>query len=57
MQETELENDIREKRKLPYMLTVEKEDKESGKIYVRNTWGSRIVYRRTPDGNYEIVTD
>jgi nitrogen fixation protein len=57
MQETDLERDIREKRKLPYMLTVEKEDKESGKIYVRNTWGSRVIYRRTPDDNYEIVKD
>jgi hypothetical protein len=57
VQETELEFDIREKRRLPYMITVEKEEKDSGKIYVRNTWGSRVVYRRTDDGNYEIVED
>jgi threonyl-tRNA synthetase len=57
MQETELEKEIREKRRLPYMLTVEKEEKDTGKIYVRTTWGSKIVYKRTADDDFEIVKD
>jgi hypothetical protein len=52
---TELEDDIRLKRQLPYTLTVEK--KEGKLIYTRNIWGNSVIYRETDDGMYEIYTE
>lgn len=47
------EEDIQEKRQLPYTLTVEKIEGEL--IYTHNQWGNNCVYKRLDDGNYELV--
>lgn len=45
------EEDIQEKRSLPYTITVEKI--EGDLIYCHNQWGTDIVYKKIEDG-YEL---
>jgi hypothetical protein len=49
------EEDIREKRQLPYTLTVEKIEGEL--IYAHNQWGNNCVYRVLENGHYELVSE
>ena len=49
---SDLENEIRMKRRLPYTLSVEKV--EGNLIYTHTQWGNDIVYKEK-DGSYEIV--
>ncbi|WP_457557593.1 hypothetical protein [Candidatus Harpocratesius sp.] len=49
------EEDIREKRQLPYTITVEKI--EGDIIYTHNQWGNNVVYRHLENGEYELVLD
>jgi hypothetical protein len=51
----ELANTIRESRKLPYSLTVEKI--EGNKIHTRNIWGNIIIYTRKTDGHFELLKE
>ncbi|GAB4309826.1 MAG: hypothetical protein Kow0069_09470 [Promethearchaeota archaeon] len=44
--------EIVERRKLPYLLIVEKVDGDL--YYTRNSWGSQVVYRKVGD-EYELV--
>lgn len=46
------EIDIREKRRLPYTITVEKI--EGDIIYTHNQWGNDIIYRKK-DEDYEVI--
>ncbi|MHA1776329.1 MAG: hypothetical protein ACTSWC_06115 [Promethearchaeota archaeon] len=49
------EEDIREKRQLPYTISVEKID--GNIIYTHNQWGNNVVYRRLENGDYKLVKD
>jgi hypothetical protein len=51
----EIELDIKEKRQLPYTLSVEKI--EGDKVYTRNIWGNSVVYLKKENGNYEVVNE
>ena len=47
------EEDIIEKRQLPYSLTVEKV--EGDLIYTHNQWGNNALYKRLEDGSYQLL--
>ncbi|MHA1519509.1 MAG: hypothetical protein ACTSVZ_04995 [Promethearchaeota archaeon] len=49
------EDDIHEKRQLPYTLTVEKV--EGDLIYTHNQWGNNSLYKRLEDGTYLLLDD
>ena len=49
----ELEDEIKNKRRLPYTLIVEKI--EGDLIYTHNQWGNDVVYKKK-DGNYYPMT-
>jgi hypothetical protein len=51
----EIENEIKERRQLPYTLTVEKI--EGDKVYTRNIWGNSVVYLKKSDGNYDMQNE
>lgn len=48
------EEDIQDKRSLPYTITVEKIDGDL--IYCHNQWGSDLIYKKVEAG-YELQTD
>ncbi len=51
----ELELDIKERRQLPYTLTVEKV--EGDKVFTRNIWGNSAIYLKHDDGNFELLNE
>ncbi len=48
------EIDIREKRHLPYTISVEKIDGDI--IYCHNQWNNDLIYKKTDDG-YELLEE
>ena len=51
----EIEEDIRERRALPYTLTIEK--MEGNKIYTHNIWGNSVIFLKSDDGNYTVYQE
>jgi hypothetical protein len=52
---TEVEEDIRQVRQLPYTITVEKVDGDI--IYCHNIWGNSIKYRRNEKSVFDVIKD